>query len=203
MTDTEKLSYALGMNIYGNISELPVQLDLGVVRRAIETLSAGGEPELSPEEYKEQMQRFQNVVQSAGKASLKAASEHNRKLGQAFLAENGRKSGVVTTASGLQYQILKSGTGRKPAKTDRVRVHYEGKLIDGKVFDSSISRGEPAEFPLNQVISGWTEGVALMQEGAKYRFFIPSELAYGERGAGNVIPPGATLIFEVELLAVL
>ena len=203
MTDTEKLSYALGMNIYGNISELPVQLDLGVVRRALETLSNGGQPELSPEEYKEQMQRFQNVVQSAGKASLKAAAEHNRKLGQAFLAENAKKSGVVTTPSGLQYQILKTGSGRKPAKTDRVRVHYEGKLIDGKVFDSSISRGEPTEFPLNQVIAGWTEGVALMPEGAKYRFFIPAELAYGERGAGNVIPPGATLIFEVELLAVL
>jgi FKBP-type peptidyl-prolyl cis-trans isomerase FklB len=123
--------------------------------------------------------------------------------GKAFLEANAKKEGVVTTKSGLQYQVLTEGTGRSPKATDKVRCHYEGWLINGNVFDSSYQRGEPADFPLNGVIPGWTEGVQLMKEGAKYRFFIPYLLGYGERGAGSNIPPYATLIFDVELIKVL
>jgi len=129
--------------------------------------------------------------------------EENRAAGAAFLAENTKKSNIITTASGLQYEILTAGTGTKsPSATDNVTVHYRGTTIDGKEFDSSYSRGEPATFPLNRVIKGWTEGVQLMKEGAKYRFYIPSELAYGEQGAGRDIGPNATLIFDVELIKI-
>jgi len=122
--------------------------------------------------------------------------------GQAFLKENGKKDGVKTTASGLQYKVLKEGTGKQPSKTDTVEVNYEGKLLDGTVFDSSYKRGQSISFPLNQVIPGWTEGVALMKEGGKYEFYIPSNLAYGSNGAGGAIGPDETLIFVVELIKV-
>ena len=122
--------------------------------------------------------------------------------GEQYLAENAGKEGVVTLPSGLQYKVLREGNGQKPKATDKVKCHYEGFLIDGTVFDSSVQRGEPAVFPLNQVIAGWTEGLQLMQEGAKYRFFIPYQLGYGERGAGASIPPFATLVFDVELIEV-
>jgi len=129
--------------------------------------------------------------------------EENKAAGAAFLAENTKKSNIITTASGLQYEILTAGAGTKsPSATDNVTVHYRGTTIDGKEFDSSYSRGEPATFPLNRVIKGWTEGVQLMKEGAKYRFYIPSELAYGEQGAGRDIGPNATLIFDVELIKI-
>jgi FKBP-type peptidyl-prolyl cis-trans isomerase FkpA len=126
----------------------------------------------------------------------------NKAAGEKFLTENGQVAGVVTTASGLQYQVFTEGTGASPKATDNVTVHYKGTTIDGKEFDSSYSRGEPATFPLNRVIAGWTEGVQLMKEGAKYRFFIPSNLAYGERGAGRDIGPNAALIFDVELIKI-
>lgn len=126
----------------------------------------------------------------------------NKAAGEKFLTENGQKAGIVTTASGLQYFVFNEGNGVKPKATDNVTVHYKGTTIDGKEFDSSYSRGEPATFPLNGVIPGWTEGVQLMKEGAKYRFFIPSNLAYGERGAGRDIGPNSTLIFDVELIKV-
>ena len=129
-------------------------------------------------------------------------AETELEKGEAFLKENAKKDGVKTTASGLQYKVLKEGEGKSPKATDTVKVNYEGKLIDGKVFDSSYKRGEPIEFGLNQVIPGWTEGVQLMKEGATYEFTIPSKLAYGERGAGGEIPPNATLIFKVELIKV-
>jgi FKBP-type peptidyl-prolyl cis-trans isomerase FkpA len=129
--------------------------------------------------------------------------EENKAAGTAFLAENAKKPNIVTTASGLQYEVLTPGTGTaSPKATDNVTVHYQGTTIDGKEFDSSYSRGEPATFPLNRVIAGWTEGVQLMKEGAKYRFFIPSELAYGEQGAGRAIGPNSTLIFDVELIKI-
>ncbi len=126
----------------------------------------------------------------------------NKAAGQAFLAENGKKDNVVTTGSGLQYEIIEQGDGASPSASDNVTVHYKGTTIDGKVFDSSYDRGAPATFPLNRVIAGWTEGLQLMKEGAKYRFFIPSDLAYGERGAGRMIGPNSALIFEVELIKV-
>jgi len=134
-------------------------------------------------------------------ASAKSAEE-NKAAGLAFLEENAKKPGVVTTASGLQYLVISEGTGKQPKATDNVKVHYKGTTIDGKEFDSSYQRGQPITFPLNRVIAGWTEGLQLMKEGAKYRLFIPSELAYGSRGAGGVIGPEETLIFDVELLKV-
>ncbi len=134
-------------------------------------------------------------------ANAKSAEE-NKAEGAAFLAENTKKQGINTTTSGLQYEVLTLGEGGKPSSTDNVTVHYEGKTLDGKIFDSSYKRGTPASFPLNRVIAGWTEGVQLMPEGSKYRFFIPSDLAYGERGAGADIGPNAALIFDVELIAI-
>lgn len=202
MNDMEKMSYALGMNVYGNLAEMPLKIDFALFRKAIDDALAG-KPELPQEEYAKAMRAFQSAVQQAGQQALSKAAQVNREAGKKFLAENGKKASVKTTASGLQYEVLAEGNGRQPAKTDTVRVHYTGKLLDGKVFDSSVARNEPAEFGLNQVIAGWTEGVALMKEGAKYRFYIPDDLAYGERGAGAAIPPGATLIFDVELLKVL
>ncbi len=203
MTDIEKMSYALGMNIAGNISELPLEIDSAALVKALQTVLAGEEPALAQEEYAQNMQKFQQEVQSAGQKAMKEAAENNRAAGKEFLAANAKKEGVKTTASGLQYMVLAESNGPKPAKTSKVRVHYTGTLIDGKVFDSSVQRGEPAEFGLNQVIAGWTEGLQLMPTGAKYRFFIPAELAYGDRGAPGAIPPCAALIFDVELLAIL
>ena len=144
--------------------------------------------------FAKQEQRIQAEMAEKGKAAKEA--------GEKYLAENAKKEGVTTTASGLQYKVLKEGNGRKPKATDSVKCHYEGFLIDGTLFDSSVQRGEPATFGLQQVIAGWTEGLQLMQEGAKYRFFIPYILGYGESGAGQTIPPFSTLIFDVELLEV-
>jgi FKBP-type peptidyl-prolyl cis-trans isomerase FklB len=144
----------------------------------------------------------QQAIESFFAQKAEEQGKEAKASGADFLAENGKKEGVITTASGLQYQVLREGNGKKPKATDQVECHYEGTLIDGQVFDSSYRRGETATFGLNQVIAGWTEGLQLMQEGAKYRFFIPYNLAYGERGAGQSIPPYATLIFDVELIAV-
>ncbi len=134
---------------------------------------------------------------------LRESVMQTKEEGEKYLAENAKKDGVISLPSGLQYKVIKEGTGKKPKATDRVKCHYEGFLIDGTVFDSSVQRGEPAVFPLNGVIAGWTEGVQLMAEGAKYRFFIPYDLAYGSQGAGAQIPPYAALIFDVELISCL
>ena len=200
MNDIEKMSYALGMNVAGNITELPVKLDFTQVIAAISDVSSGKKPALELEEYHKFMQTFQQKVQEAARAAAASAAEENVKAGKAFLEENKAKEGVQVTASGLQYKVIKEGTGKKPAATDKVKVHYTGKLIDGNVFDSSVQRGEPAVFGVTQVIPGWVEGLQLMSVGSKYEFVIPSELAYGERGAGAAIPPCAVLVFEVELL---
>lgn len=193
----DKTSYALGLNIGLNLKDLgATDFSIDDFTDAVRDVLSGAKPKV---ELSEAQQLIQVYLQQKGEAkSLQA-----RKEGEEFLRENAAKEGVVTLPSGLQYKVLREGNGRKPKATDKVRCHYEGTLIDGTIFDSSYKRNEPATFGLNQVIPGWTEGVQLMSEGAKYRFFIPYKLAYGERGAGNAIPPYAALIFDVELIEVL
>jgi peptidyl-prolyl cis-trans isomerase len=193
----DKLSYALGMVIAENLKGLGANnVDTTDFAKAVADVLAGKSTELTPIEAQTTVQEFMQKQEAE-------RSKFMRKAGEDFLAENAKKDGVVVLPSGLQYTVLTEGTGAQPKATDQVKCHYEGRLIDGTVFDSSYQRGEPAVFPLNGVIAGWTEGVQLMKEGAKYRFFIPYNLAYGERGAGNSIPPYAALVFDVELIKVM
>ncbi|EHG22506.1 hypothetical protein HMPREF9332_01311 [Alloprevotella rava F0323] len=193
----DKLSYALGMVIAENLKGLGANnVDTTDFAKAVADVLAGKSTELTPIEAQTTVQEFMQKQESE-------RSKFMRKAGEDFLAENAKKDGVVVLPSGLQYTVLTEGTGAQPKATDQVQCHYEGRLIDETVFDSSYQRGEPAVFPLNGVIAGWTEGVQLMKEGAKYRFFIPYNLAYGERGAGNSIPPYAALVFDVELIKVM
>jgi FKBP-type peptidyl-prolyl cis-trans isomerase FklB len=161
-----------------------------------------GSPKLSEQEMQDAKTAFQQKVQARAAKDMALLLEKNKKEGEAFLAENKTKEGVITLPSGLQYKVLKAGTGATPKATDIVVTHYRGTLIDGKVFDSSIDRGEPAEFPVNAVIKGWSEALQHMKVGAKWQLFVPAELAYGERGAGQVIAPNSTLIFDIELLKI-
>ena len=192
----EKLSYALGMVIAHNLKGMGVSaLDNAAFAQAVSDGMGGATTTMSDAEAQRTVSEFMQKQQAeAGKAV--------REAGEKFLAENAEKPGVVVLPSGLQYTVITEGTGAKPKATDRVKCHYEGTLTNGQVFDSSYRRGEPAVFPLNGVIAGWTEGVQLMAEGAKYRFFIPYHLAYGERGAGQSIPPYAALVFDVELIEI-
>jgi len=193
----DKLSYALGMVIAENLKGLGANnVDTTDFAKAVADVLAGKSTELTPIEAQTTVQEFMQKQEAE-------RSKFMRKAGEDFLAENAKKDGVVVLPSGLQYIVLTEGTGAQPKATDQVKCHYEGRLIDETVFDSSYQRGEPAVFPLNGVIAGWTEGVQLMKEGAKYRFFIPYNLAYGERGAGNSIPPYAALVFDVELIKVM
>ncbi|MBQ8047739.1 MAG: FKBP-type peptidyl-prolyl cis-trans isomerase [Prevotella sp.] len=199
----DNVSYALGLGIGRQLSDMGAKdLNIDDFAQAIKDIIAGSKPLIGDQEAQRLVQDFfaeQEKKQRAAAAErFKAAKEE----GEKYLAANALKDGVHTTASGLQYQILREGNGKKPKATDQVKCHYEGMLVDGTLFDSSIQRGEPATFPLNGVIKGWTEGLQLMQEGAKYRFFIPYHLGYGERGAGASIPPFAALIFDVELIEV-
>ena len=198
--DTEKFSYALAMNMSAHLLKMPIELDREIIIEAVTALLRGNQPDMSQEDYQQTMQKFQATMEEKANAEAQKAASENSEKGKAYLAENAKKEGVKVTASGLQYEVIKEGTGKKPAATETVSVHYEGTLINGQVFDSSIRRGQPVEFPLNRVIPGWTEGVQLMSVGSKYRFVIPSNLAYGEHGAGGAIGPNETLIFEVELL---
>lgn len=193
----EKLSYALGMIIGHNLKGMNVtNLNGADFAKAVEDVLSGAKTALSDAEAQQLVTDYLQRQEAEKGAAA-------REAGEKFLAENAKKEGVTVLPSGLQYSVITEGKGRKPAATDSVRCHYEGTLIDGTVFDSSYRRGEPATFPLNGVIAGWTEGVQLMAEGAKFRFFIPFNLAYGSRGAGQSIPPYAALIFDVELLEVL
>ncbi len=199
----DKLSYALGMGIGQQLAQMGAR-DLNVTdfAQSIRDILDGVEPKISHREAQQIVQQyFAQQEEKLNKERLEQGKVH-KEAGEKYLAENGKKENVVTLPSGLQYQVLREGNGKKPKATDSVKCHYEGFLIDGTVFDSSVQRGEPAVFGLQQVIAGWTEGLQLMQEGAKYRFFIPYRLAYGEGGAGQMIPPFATLIFDVELLEV-
>lgn len=192
----DKLSYAWGLAMGKQLQAMGVkEVKAEDFKEGVKVAFDGGKPEISLEEAQKLINDYLQDLQK--KAEVMAREE-----GERFLKENGAKEGVKTTASGLQYVVEKEGEGAQPGAEDEVTVHYTGKLLDGTVFDSSVNRGEPATFPLNRVIPGWTEGVQLMKEGAKYTFFIPSDLAYGPNGVPNVIPPHSTLIFEVELIKV-
>lgn len=196
----DKLSYALGIGIGSQLAGMGAkELNIDDFAQAIKDVILGSELKVDNAEAQTLVQNFFQEQEAKQQAAAAEAGKAAKAAGEAFLAENGKKDGVVTLPSGLQYQVLKEGNGKKPSATDQVVCHYEGTLIDGTVFDSSYQRNQPATFGLNQVIPGWTEGVQLMQEGAKYRFFIPYNLAYGERGAGAQIPPFAALVFDVEL----
>jgi FKBP-type peptidyl-prolyl cis-trans isomerase len=198
----EKASYALGMDIGNKVKQFEASLDREALVDGLLDALSEREPRLSPEEVNQLVRELLVKAQVENDRRRAEQAETNMQEGEEFLAENKAKDGVVETASGLQYIVLAQGEGPSPVAADRVTVHYEGKLLDGKVFDSSYERGEPAEFLLSAVISGWTEGVQLMKVGSKYRFFVPSELGYGVRGAGQDIGPNATLIFEVELISI-
>ncbi|MBQ7870129.1 MAG: FKBP-type peptidyl-prolyl cis-trans isomerase [Prevotella sp.] len=200
----DKLSYALGLGIGRQLAQMGANsLNIDDFALAIKDVLAGNDLKVSNREaqtivqdyFAEQEKKLQAERAESGKAA--------REAGEKYLAENAKKEGVVTLPSGLQYQVIKEGEGRKPKATDSVKCHYEGFLTDGTLFDSSVQRGEPAVFGLQQVIAGWTEGLQLMSEGAKYRFFIPYMLGYGESGAGQSIPPYSALIFDVELIKVM
>lgn len=198
-----KVSYALGIGIGRQLAQMgAAELNIDDFAQAIKDVIAGEKLKVSDTEAQTIVQNF--FAEQEKKQRAAAAEQHKeaKAAGEKYLAENAQKEGVITTATGLQYMVLKEGNGKQPKATDKVRCHYEGMLIDGTLFDSSIQRGEPAVFGLNQVIAGWTEGLQLMKEGGKYRFFIPYQLGYGERGAGGSIPPFAALVFDVELLEV-
>ncbi len=200
----DKVSYALGLGIGRQLSQMGADsLNIDDFAQAIKDILAGKEPAVSDAEAQTLVKNFFEKQEAKQRAAAAEKFKDTKEKGEKYLAENAKKEGVVTLPSGLQYQVIKEGNGRKPKATDKVKCHYEGMLIDGTLFDSSIQRGEPATFPLNGVIAGWTEGLQLMQEGAKYRFFIPYQLGYGEHGAGASIPPFAALVFDVELIEVI
>jgi FKBP-type peptidyl-prolyl cis-trans isomerase FklB len=196
-TEIDKVSYSLGLSIASNLISSGVKtIQIEAFMDAISTAFEGKMPEITPNEANQILQNFfENLQNEQGKAAKEA--------GEKFLAENKTKEGVVTLSSGLQYKILQEGNGEKPKASDSVKCHYEGRLINGQIFDSSIRRGEPAVFPVSGVIAGWVEALQLMTVGSKWQLYIPSELAYGKHGAGQSIGPNETLIFDVELLAIM
>ena len=200
----DKVSYALGLGIGQQLAQMGASdLNIDDFAQAIKDVVSGSELKVQHRDAQQIVQDYFAKKEEKLNAERAVQGKAHKEAGEKYLAENAKKDGVITLPSGLQYQVLKEGNGKKPSAKDSVKCHYEGFLIDGTVFDSSVQRGEPATFPLQQVIAGWTEGLQLMQEGAKYRFFIPYRLAYGEGGAGQMIPPFATLIFDVELIEVI
>ena len=194
----EKISYIIGMDIGNNLKKQFVDIDPNILAKGIKDALTGGKPLLTEQEIHETLAAFQKEMV----VKQEEVAKKNKKEGETFLAENKKKEGVKTLPSGLQYKVIKAGIGKKPKLTDTVTTHYRGTLIDGTEFDSSYKRGQPATFQVSGVISGWTEALQLMEEGARWQLFIPPNLAYGERGAGGVIGPGATLIFEIELISI-
>ena len=198
----DKVSYALGLNIGKQLASMGAEgLNIDDFAQAIKDVLAGRE-QMTMSESQQVVQKFFQEAEAKQRAKAAEMGKAAKAEGEKYLAENAKKDGVITTKSGLQYMVLTEGTGKSPKATDSVKCHYEGFLINGTVFDSSIQRGEPATFPLGGVIAGWTEGLQLMKEGGKTRFFIPYNLAYGESGAAGSIPPYAALIFDVELIEV-
>lgn len=200
----DKVSYALGVGIGRQLAQMGAsELDIDDFADAIKDVIAGRELKVSDREAQTIVQDFFSKQEAKRNAEAAEKGKKAKEDGERYLADNAKKDGVTVLPSGLQYMVINEGGGRKPKATDKVKCHYEGFLTDGTVFDSSVQRGEPAVFGLNQVIAGWTEGLQLMQEGAKYRFFIPYNLGYGAHGVGASIPPYAALIFDVELIEVI
>ena len=201
-TEKEKISYSIGLSIGSNFKRQKIEIEIDSFSQGVEDALRGSKPKMSPEQIKATMEVFRLKMQKMAEKDRKSASGNNRVAGEKFLAQNKKRKNVVSLPSGLQYEVVQKGTGTKPGLTDTVVTHDKGTLINGQVFDSSYKRGQPAEFPVNGVIKGWTEALQLMKKGAKWKLFIPSELAYGSRGAGSAIGPNETLIFEIELLEV-
>ena len=201
-TPKEKLSYSIGVDIGSNLKRQQIDVDGATLTQGLKDALSGGKFQMTEQEMRDTIGAFQKDMMAKQAERMKKLAETNKKEGDAFLAENKKKPGVITLPDGLQYKVIKAGTGKLPKATDTVTVQYRGTLVDGTEFDSSFKRGEPATFQVNAVIPGWTEALQKMKTGSKWQLFIPSNLAYGERGAGNVIGPNATLIFEVELVSV-
>jgi len=197
-----EVSYILGYNLGNNLQSDPFEIDVDRFIKGFKDALGGAEAEMSDEQMQETMMKFQQQMLAQEQERMEKASGENAQKGAAFLEENKQREGVKTTESGLQYEVVEAGEGEKPSADDTVTVHYTGTLIDGTKFDSSRDRGQPATFPVNGVIPGWTEALQLMPVGSNWKLFIPSELAYGQRGAGGVIGPNETLIFDVELIAI-
>ena len=202
LTSTQdSVSYSIGVFMAQNLKQQGISdLNNSLLMRGLEDALSGQPTQLTQAQCGLVMNTFMQKQMAVRNAEGMKASSENKKIGTAFLTENKAKAGVMTTASGLQYSVEKEGTGAKPSATDRVKVHYTGKLLDGTTFDSSVERGQPAEFGVSEVIKGWTEALQLMPVGSKWKLYIPSDLAYGDRGAGADIKPGSTLVFDVELL---
>jgi FKBP-type peptidyl-prolyl cis-trans isomerase len=202
-TDAQKASYGIGMDMGRNLAPAKDHIDMQAFRRGLDDAMAGRDPALGQEEIQTAMQTFGREVMQAQQAARAAEGETNQREGEAYLAENGAKEGVITTESGLQYEVLTQGDGAVPTASDRVSIHYRGTTIDGQQFDSSYDRGAPAEFQVGGVVAGFGEVLQLMPVGSKYRVVIPSDLGYGPQGSGEAIGPNATLIFEIELLGII
>ena len=198
----QKVSYGIGLNIGNQLKQDDLNLDINLLSQGIADAISGAQPKISPQELQAAMMEFQQQMQAKMMAKAAAAGAENKAAGEKFLAENAKAEGVKVTDSGLQYKVIKEGEGPMPKATDKVKTHYRGTLLDGTVFDSSYDRGEPVTFPVNGVIAGWTEALQKMKVGSKWKLFVPSDLAYGERGAGQQIGPNQTLVFEVELLGI-
>ena len=199
----DRISYALGLSMGNNFKASGIQeINVQDVADGVAAVFYGSSPRMSYDEAKEEIRKYFTAMEERQRAEAEKMGEVNKASGEAFLAENGKRAEVMTTPSGLQYEVLKEGDGVMPESGDQVTVHYTGKLIDGTVFDSSEERGEPATFGVTQVIPGWVEALQMMKAGSKWRLYIPSQLAYGPNGAGNIIGPNSTLIFDVELISV-
>ena len=201
--DLDRISYALGLSMGNNFRNSGIKtINVSDFADGVAAVFEGAKPKMSYDEAQEEIRIFFQAMEEEQRAAAQKMGEVNAAAGKAFLEENGKRVEVNVTPSGLQYEVLEEGTGKQPSAGDNVTVHYTGKLIDGTVFDSSVDRGAPATFGVTQVIPGWVEALQMMKEGAKWRLFIPSNLAYGPNGAGNIIGPNSTLIFDVELIKV-